>query len=261
MYQNKEDVKMQYNFKDLLKQAISEEGKLSECYNLLHDYSFCNSYLLAVQQRAKKQEVKPCGSFNKWKSLGGRIKAGSKAMAVFIPKMQTIITTDKETGEKVKIQIPNGFFLKNVIFSLNDVDNIEPKAVETLQDFDIYKACQNLGIAIKKYDMIDGNCQGYAIPEEKAIALNPLAENPLKTLVHEVAHCILHQKDADEKRRRIREVEAECTAYLTLNVLGKTEYNKESRGYIQHWLDGAEVEEKTAQRIFGAVNKILKAGR
>ena len=250
-----------YNFKDLLKQAISEEGKISECYSLLHDYSFCNSYLLYVQQRAKKQEVKPCGSFTKWKSLGGKIKKGSKAMAVFIPKMKPVFIKNEETGKEEKVLIPVGFFLKNVIFSLNDVDNIEPKAIEKLKDFDIYKACKNLGITIKDYAMIDGNCQGYAIPEEKAIALNPLAENPLKTLVHEVAHCILHQKDADEKRRRVQEVEAECTAYLTLNVLGKTEYNKESRGYIQHWLDGAEVEEKTAQRIFGAVNKILKAGR
>ena len=252
---------MTYNFKSLLKQAISEEGKISECYSLMHDYSFCNSYLLAVQQRAKKQEVKPCGSFTKWKSLGGKIKKGSKAMSIFIPKMQTITTTDKETGEKVKIQIPHGFFIKNVIFSLNDVEGIDSKKAEVKNGFDIYKACENLKITIKKYDYIDGNAQGYAIPEKQEIALNPLAENPLKTLVHEVAHCLLHHKDTDEKRRNIKEVEAECTSYLVLNTLGITDYNRESRGYIQQWLDGGEVEEKTAQRIFGAVNKILKAGR
>ena len=251
---------MQYNFKDLLRQAISEEGKLSQCYSLMHDYSFLNSFMLAIQQRAKGQEIKPCGSFSKWKSLGGRIKAGSKAMAVFIPKMTPVFTTNEE-GEKEKILIPTGFFLKNVIFSLNDIDGIDVKAIKPCNGFDIYKACKTLNITIKEYESIDGNCQGYAIPEKQEIALNPLAENPIKTLVHEVAHCILHRKDTDEKRRRIVEVEAECTAYLTLNVLGITKYNTESRGYIQHWLDGGEVEEKTAQRIFGAVSKILKAGR
>jgi hypothetical protein len=34
----------------------------------------------------------------------------------------------------------------------------------------------------------------------------------------------------------------------------------ESRGYIQNWLDGSEISDKSAQRIFGAADKILKAG-
>jgi hypothetical protein len=35
----------------------------------------------------------------------------------------------------------------------------------------------------------------------------------------------------------------------------------ESRGYIQSWLQGAEITDKTAQRIFSAANKILEAGQ
>jgi hypothetical protein len=34
----------------------------------------------------------------------------------------------------------------------------------------------------------------------------------------------------------------------------------ESRGYIQSWLSGSEITDKSAQRIFGAADKILKAG-
>jgi len=34
----------------------------------------------------------------------------------------------------------------------------------------------------------------------------------------------------------------------------------ESRGYIQGWLQGQDITDKTAQRIFGAAEKILKAG-
>jgi hypothetical protein len=34
----------------------------------------------------------------------------------------------------------------------------------------------------------------------------------------------------------------------------------ESRGYIQHWLDGQTIDDKSAKRIFGAADKILKAG-
>jgi hypothetical protein len=32
------------------------------------------------------------------------------------------------------------------------------------------------------------------------------------------------------------------------------------RGYIQNWLAGADIPERSAQRIFSAADKILKAG-
>jgi hypothetical protein len=35
---------------------------------------------------------------------------------------------------------------------------------------------------------------------------------------------------------------------------------EESRGYIQHWLNGEEFPEKSARRVFAAADKILKAG-
>ena len=34
-----------------------------------------------------------------------------------------------------------------------------------------------------------------------------------------------------------------------------------SRGYIQSWFKGNEVPERSAQKIFSAADKILKAGR
>jgi hypothetical protein len=32
------------------------------------------------------------------------------------------------------------------------------------------------------------------------------------------------------------------------------------RGYIQNWLQGAEIPERSCQRVFSAADKILKAG-
>jgi hypothetical protein len=54
-------------------------------------------------------------------------------------------------------------------------------------------------------------------------------------------------------------VEAESVALLCLESLGMdgTEY---CRGYIQNWLSGATIPERSAQRIFSAADKILKAG-
>jgi hypothetical protein len=35
----------------------------------------------------------------------------------------------------------------------------------------------------------------------------------------------------------------------------------ESRGYLQHWLGSKKIEERSAQRIFHAADRIHKAGR
>jgi hypothetical protein len=65
--------------------------------------------------------------------------------------------------------------------------------------------------------------------------------------------------DDDRTPKDIREVEAESVAYILCSVLDLPGLI-ESRGYIQSWLSGSEITDKSAQRIFGAADKILKAG-
>ena len=49
-------------------------------------------------------------------------------------------------------------------------------------------------------------------------------------------------------------------AYICCSILGLPGL-EESRGYIQGWLSGNEITDKSAQKIFGTAEKILKAGR
>jgi len=98
------------------------------------------------------------------------------------------------------------------------------------------------------------------------IAVNPVAVLPHKTRFHEIAHVVLgHTKegqlsDSESTPRDVREVEAEGVAYILCALLDLPGLH-ESRGYIQNWLQGAEITDKTAQRIFSAANKILEAGK
>jgi antirestriction protein ArdC len=114
------------------------------------------------------------------------------------------------------------------------------------------------------FDHSDGNCQGYA--SGRTIAVNPVAILPHKTRFHELAHVVLGHTtdemmaDSEKTPRDIREVEAEGVAYILCSVLDLPGLH-ESRGYIQNWLAGAEVSDKSAQRIFSAANKILEAGK
>ena len=66
--------------------------------------------------------------------------------------------------------------------------------------------------------------------------------------------------DGETLPRSLKEAEAESVALICLESLGMpgAEY---CRGYIQNWLSGAEIPERSAQRIFSAADKILKAGR
>src|SRR4029077_15998037 len=113
------------------------------------------------------------------------------------------------------------------------------------------------------FEMLNGNCQGYA--KGRQIAINPVAQMPAKTTFHELAHIKLGQtseaavNDSETLPRSLKEVEAESVALLCLESLGM-DGAEFCRGYIQNWLQGATIPERSAQRIFSAADKILKAG-
>lgn len=98
---------------------------------------------------------------------------------------------------------------------------------------------------------------------ETAIKINEgMSETQtIKTLIHEIAHSILHKKDGEEKEadRRTREVQAESVAYMVSGLLGldTAEY---SFGYIAGWSGSQEVKELTASMevIKKTVKKIIE---
>jgi hypothetical protein len=55
-------------------------------------------------------------------------------------------------------------------------------------------------------------------------------------------------------------VEAEAVAMLLCESL-ELPGSEYARGYIQHWLSGDVIPEKSAMKIFGAADRILKAGQ
>ena len=111
--------------------------------------------------------------------------------------------------------------------------------------------------------MVDGNCLGYS--HHKVIAISPLAVNPLKTTIHELAHVLCGHTtegrvtDSESTPRHLREAEAESVAFLFGSIIG-LENLSDSRGYMQGWLQGDSIPEKSAQKIFRVADQILKAG-
>ena len=128
--------------------------------------------------------------------------------------------------------------------------------------WDRTRALQTLNVEEITFEMLDGNCQGYA--KGRQIAVNPVARMPAKTTFHELAHIELGHTseavhDSETLPRNLKEAEAESVALLCLESLGM-DGAEFCRGYIQRWLSGDVIPERSAQRIFAVADKILKAG-
>lgn len=256
---------MHDKFAPLLKQALSEPGIVSAAYGRFHRFSIGNQILAAVQLQQRSLPLSPIACFNRWKELGRSVSKGQKALSLWMP----ITVKHRSTEAEGDVSDDNErcitlFKLAPRWFSLEQTegeDYIEP--IESPQ-WDVDAALKGLDITLEHFEFMDGNVQGYAV--KRRIAVNPVAEYPHKTRFHEMAHVVLgHTEDADchdaaSIPRSIQEVEAEGVAFLLCSILDWPGRD-ESRGYIQSWLDGEQLPEKSAQRIFSASQKILDAGK
>lgn len=267
----------------LLVEALTSPGRLAECYTVFHEYSLGNRILAAIQLALRGLPLAPIGSFGKWKALGRSVKKGEKAIALIMP----LPISKKAKADQTAGDAPGGvegtaadgtgggrkggftlFVLKNHWFSLDQTEGDRYEREVSIPAWDKAKALSTLGITEERFALMDGNTQGYAFPGEKRLAINPLAAMPWKTLFHEIAHCLLHSKEAQMADgawmpKDIKEAEAEAVAYLCCATLGLPGL-EESRGYIQDWLGSEERSEefarKSAARVFSTADKILKVG-
>lgn len=127
------------------------------------------------------------------------------------------------------------------------------------------RALEELGIHEEPFQHLNGNVQGYA-KAGGVVAINPAAQLPHKTLFHKLGHQVLghvfdgERSETETLSRNLEEAEAEGVALIWCEALG-LDGAAYCRGYIQNWLRGAEIPERSAQRIFRAADKILRAGR
>lgn len=259
------------DYANLIEQAIKEPGVISGCFSLFHDYSLLNSMHVAWQQVKRFGKVTPIKGFRAWNDLNRKVKKGEKAIEVLFPIMSSFPAKDEngeikkdKDGKPIYIKYVKGFTPKHIHFAYSQTEVLDPN--KTVKDreikdtkFNYELACKGLGITIEEYASVDGNCQGYARPKENVIAINPVAANPVKTAIHEIAHCLLHKERKYAKE--IREVQAELTNYIVLSMIGASETTlKESRGYIQGWLKQNELTDEISKEVINAANKILEYG-
>lgn len=250
-------------FSDLLQDAVNKPGIISQAYSAFHEYSIGNQLLAASQCMARGLELSPIGTYKGWQAKGRQVRKGEKAITLCMPVTVTAEGINPQTGQAEKRKFTKFAFRPNW-FTLSQTDGVDLQNEAITPEWDAALALEKLEITAEPFKHMSGNCQGYAI--ERRIAINPVAEYPHKTRFHELAHVVLGHTsehamtDSERTPKDIREVEAESVAYILISLLGLPG-QEESRGYIQHWLAGNPVPEKSAKRIFNAANKIMKAGQ
>jgi hypothetical protein len=249
----------QTRWSDLLKAAVTEPGLILRAYSAFYGYSLGNQLAAMMQCSLRGIEPGPINTYPGWQKLNRQVRKGEKAILLCMPLTRKF--KDKESNEDQTVI--STFVWKPNWFVLSQTDG-EPVAMPEIPMWSKEKALATLGIQELPFTDTNGNVQGYA--RKREVAISPIAAMPHKTLFHELAHIELGHMieseftDAEHTPRNLREAEAEAVAMLLCESL-ELQGAEFCRGYIQNWLQGDVIPEKSAMKIFGAADRILRAGQ
>jgi hypothetical protein len=205
--------------------------------------------------------AEPVATYPRWHILGRQVIRGSKAAVILRPMMARSRAATADEDEPARLV---GFKAVNCIFGVSQTAG-EPLPPVDPPTWSLEGAVAALGVKRVRFELLEGNTQGYSIGKEYAIS--PVAVDPTRTTFHELAHIVLgHTVEPQPNhlaRRRVEEFQAEATAYLCLKEtdLLTAESACHSRGYIQSWLGGRRPSDQAIRAVFGATDSILRAGR
>lgn len=230
-------------------------------------YSVNNTMLIMMQ----RPDAQLCQSFTGWKQMGRYVKKGEKGISILAPapykiereqtklddKGRPVFDADGEpVKEKVEVTIRAFKVVKT--FDLAQTDGKELPMIgpnELVGSIDGYpkllQALQEVSPVPVSFELIDGGAKGYYNLENKSIVIQDgMSEvQTIKTLLHEMAHQKLHDKDtvpeAKDITRNGKEVEAESVAYVVCQHYGinTSDY---SFSYVAGWSEGKETPELKA---------------
>jgi antirestriction protein ArdC len=200
-----------------------------------HRYSVSN-VLLIYSQRPDARQV---AGFHTWKKLGRHVKRGEKSIAIVAPVARHLKTSEPGEGDAEGRVIVSGFKAAHVFDIAQTAGEPVPEAptvrgdpgpfVERLKEH-----TRSLGIELRTEhlprDISGASCGG-------AIVLSPdlSPAEEFSTLVHELAHEMLHLKERrGQTTRTVRETEAEAVAFVVSTAVG-LEVGTASSDYIQSY--------------------------
>lgn len=223
----------------------------------LHTYSFLNSSLILVQ----RPDATMVAGFRRWQELGRQVNRGEKGIAILAPMLRT----DPDDPDR---KILTGFRTVHV-FDVGQTSGEPipqtPRPRQLEGDGPLVRAAtrglvliaQKEGVTIRD-DLVHPHALGAYAHASRTIRMRPgLAPMQyLKTLVHELAHALLHDPSVDQ--RDLAELEAESCAFLVCHQLGM-DTSAYSFAYLANWAPNLEALLKSGDRACRAATHIHTA--
>lgn len=199
-------------------------------------YSFGNVLLIAAQCH----EATQVAGFNAWRKLNRIVRKGEKAIWILAPMVYK--NADAEDGQDEKVI--RGFKFVPV-FDVAQTDGEELARVCNRLNGDdpaghyatLLTVATSLGFTVEDHEF-DGSTNGDCnhIEHRIRVEIRNTPAQRLKTLAHEIAHALLHDKFHS---RPLAELEAESTAYVVCQALG-IDSGDYSFGYLATWAGGGD---------------------
>lgn len=243
-----------------------------------HNYSFNNQMLIAIQ----RPDASQVAGYRTWEKLGRHVNKGEHGIRILAPSLVHIKSKTEDEAEneskdvteekKEKTEKTRMFFRTVSVFDVSQTDGVPLPEIASLlsgQGPEGMWSALNKFIADKGFDVCvedTGKSNGWCRHTDKKIAVkatnDPAMQN--KTLVHEIAHAMMHGEDhgVSTLGRSLVELEAESVAFVVCRSLG-FDTGDYSFGYVANWAHGGEkaVEDikASAGRIHDTAQQILSA--
>lgn len=280
-----------------VKEYLTSDKYISVLKNIskFHHYSFNNSLLIMMQHPT----ASAVASFANWKSNFNRsVKKGEKGIKIFVPieykiyepkidpiTKKEILDKDGEPIKEYKGEKGLTYKIGNV-FDIEQTKQIEGKEIIPLT-FDVHelsgnvtnyksilKSLINISPVPIEFEKFESNAKGYFSPSTERIVIQPdMSElQTLKTVIHETAHSILHNKQnlQELKSKGIefssedKETQAESVAFIVAYHYG-LDTSEYSFPYVATWAENPklinknmEIIQKTSDYIIEELDKDLE---
>lgn len=252
--------------------ATSEKYRdLLRVMSLFHNYSANNCLLIALQC----PHASYVAGYTSWRNNFHRqVKKGEKAIRIISPVKYKKKNEEDEEEERIGFKSASVFDISST-YQIPDMEPVQI-GVEDLQGHienykDFLDAFHSISPVPVDSRLFDGDARGYYSDAEKIIVVQDgmTERQSVKTLVHEIAHAMLHTKEQLQdckKDRKQKELEAESVAYIVCEHYG---FDSEdySFPYILSWggtgfqdilKESMTVIQKTADQIITGVNKYFE---
>ena len=246
--------------KDLSSDLVTDPDKLKTFADRwrggFRQYSFYNLLLIAVQ----RNDATLCAGFKQWNKHKRWVNQGEAALWILAPGFVSSKKNkgngngeDEEETKTVK------YFFSVPVFDISQTSGqdllIGNSEVKGNGDVSLEDVSSKFDFPLKVSESLaDGSTDGKVIRVSKRTGQAQM----VAAYFHELAHILLDhaEKRAWSVSREVKELEAEATSYLVCSCLGID--NQGAKSYIGSWKGTAEKIDKSALKILGTAEKILR---